>query len=419
MGDAKRVWDVLPPLAGSALAASGSGLLHTLLPLRLLQLGYVPSDIGWVATAYSAGFLAGCMGTAVLIRSVGHVRAYGAFAAVAALTILAFDVFPPLPVMIALFVCTGIASSGLSVVTESWLSELSAPAWRGRLLTAYVLLLAGFYGLGQLMALGLDASGSRMLMIAAGCYVTALIPVSAIDVVSPTPPQTVRLDLTTAFRVSPVGAMSCLYTGLISSTFGSIGPLYATALGLRQPGMVLLMAAVQIGGLALQWPLGILSDRLDRRWVLVGMSLGAVAIAAAFIGLEPLTNLPLLLAMCAIFGGIAESFYPVGVAQANDRAEPDQYVPVSSNLLLLWGAGGAIGPILSTAALQRIGAGGFFWYMLVISACFTVFTVWRIWMVTRREGESCEEFVPYPNPPTSPALFEWVPFKKLRDGDKS
>jgi MFS family permease len=404
--------NVLPPLAGAALAACGSGLIHTLLPLRLLQAGYASDEIGLVATGFSAGFLAGCLANPYLIRSVGHVRAYGVSAACVAASILAYDWQPPLLVMVVLSVAMGHAASGMSVVTESWLNELSAPAWRGRLLTAYVLELALFYGIGQFLALDLDVASSRMLIVPAVLYVLALVPVAGVSVGSPAPPATIRLDLTTSFRIAPVGAVSCLYTGLVSSTFSAIGPLWGTEFGLGQRSVVFLMAAGQVGGLVLQYPLGLVSDRLDRRWVLVAMSVAAMAVSAGFLEIGVGTSLPVVIVLCAIFGGVVESFYPIGVAHASDRADPASYVAVSSNLLLLWALGGTIGPLAGTAALSRVGPAGFFWYALALSAGFLVFALWRIRRRARRAAGSREEFVAYPNPPTSPALFEWVPFRR-------
>lgn len=403
---------VLPPLAGVGAAAVGSGLIHTLLPLRLSRLGLPTDMIGLIVTGYSLGFLAGCLGVPLLMRSVGHVRAYAAFAAAAALSILALDPMPPAWLTAALFATTGIAAAGLAVVTESWLNELVPPEWRARILTVYVIELALFYGLGQLVALDLDVLGERMLIVAAACYITALIPVAAIDVAGPKPPETARLRLLHAFRVSPVGALSCLQTGLVTGTFTGIGPLYGLALGLPQSSIVILMAAMQLGGLALQWPLGLASDRLDRRYLMAFMHLSVMALSAALILLGGALPLAALAALLGCFGGIAESLYPIGVAHSNDRADPADYVPLSSNLLLLWGIGSAIGPIAGSAAMARLGPAGFFWYVLTLSAGLGAFTLWRIRRSARAAVEMQEEFVVYPT--TSPAILEWIPFRKLR-----
>ena len=408
--------NILPPMAGVGSAAIGSGLLHTLLPLRLHKLGYETGTIGLVVTGYSIGFLIGCLGVPLLIRHVGHVRANAAFAATAALMVMALDWAPSAWVNGLLYAAIGLAAAGISVVTESWLNELVAPAWRTRVLTAYVLELALCYGIGQLIGLGVDVGGSHMPMLTAAFYMLALIPVVAIGVASPKPPHATPLRLLHAFEVSKVGALGCLLTGLVSSTFVGIGPLYGEALGLEQQSIIVLMAAAQFGGMLMQWPLGFASDRYDRRYLMVLMSLamGAVAVVLILLGRHlPFWTLAIL---HGSFGGIAESFYPIGVAHSNDRADPSEYVPLSSNLLLIWGIGGAVGPAVGSVALQRIGPSGFFWYVLVLSAGFAVFALWRI----RRAGKVVEEqrggFIAYPT--SSPAILEWIPFRKLRGRDR-
>jgi MFS family permease len=408
--------NILPPMAGVGSAAIGSGLLHTLLPLRLHKLGYETGAIGLVVTGYSIGFLIGCLGVPMLIRHVGHVRANAAFAATAALMVMALDWAPWAWITGLLYGAIGLAAAGISVVTESWLNELVAPAWRTRVLTAYVLELALCYGIGQLIGLGIDVGGSHMPMLTAAFYMLALIPVVAIDVASPKPPHATPLRLLHAFEVSKVGALACLLTGLVSATFVGIGPLYGEALGLRQQSIIALMAAAQFGGMLLQWPLGFASDRYDRRYLMALMSLamGAVAVALILFGRHlPFWTLAILLGS---FGGTAESFYPIGVAHSNDRADPSEYVPLSSNLLLIWGIGGAIGPVVGSAALERIGPSGFFWYVLVLSAGFGVYALWRIRRAAKVALEQRKGFVAYPT--SSPAILEWIPFRKLRGRDR-
>jgi len=408
--------NVLPPLAGSGCAAVGSGLLHTLLPLRLRAFGYETDSVGLVITANSMGFLIGCLTVPLLIRSVGHVRASSVFAAAVALTILGLDWAPPLWATALLMLVTGMAASGIAVVTESWLNELVPTAWRGRILTAYILELALLYGIGQLIGLRLDVTSSHMPIIAAAFYVLALIPVAAIDVVGPVPPKTASLHLIRAFRISPVGAMSCLLTGMVSATFAGIGPLYSAAIGLSQHSIILLMATMQIGGLALQWPLGMLSDRFDRRYLLIWMSVGMVAVAALMIGIGGKVPFAVLLILFGCFGGLAESFYPIGVAHSNDRAEPSDYVMLSSNLLLFWAIGGTLGPIAGSASMMQLGPPGFFWYVILLSGAFGCYATYRLRCAAMASDESREEFVAYPT--TSPAIFEWIVLRKLKRPQK-
>jgi MFS family permease len=408
--ESRSPWALLPPLAAVAAVATGAGLLQTLLPLRLSAAGFDTDEIGLVVTSYAMGFVAGCLSCPILIRSVGHVRAYCCFAAAASLIILGFELHPDPGVTVLIMGMIGIASAGISIVTESWLNELAAPEWRGRLLTAYVVILAAFWGCGQLLGLLTDPSGSHLVMLATGFYVLALIPVAAIDVVAPTPPETARIHFLKAFKVAPVGALSCLHTGLVSATFLGIGPLYGAALGLDTQQIVLLMASAQ-AGIVLQWPLGLLSDRGDRRWLLIFMSIALLAVGAGLIvggGRMPFMALLLLF---ACFGGIAESYYPIGMAHANDRADPSEYVMISSNLLLVWAAGRMIGPIAGSSALKHGGAAGLIWYANALTGLFMLYALWRIRSAKPTTADR-EEFVTYPA--TSPGVFEWIQLKKLR-----
>ncbi|HLY58509.1 MAG TPA: MFS transporter [Stellaceae bacterium] len=404
-------WTLLPPLASITVASAGSGLFQTLLPLRLRALGFTTNEVGFVLTCYSCGFIAGCFGAPVLIRSVGHVRASSAFAAVAALTVLAFEWHPDMALSMLVIFLTGIGGAGLAVVTESWLNELSAPEWRGRLLTGYVVLLAIAWACGQSLGLMLDIEGSRLVIVAAGFYVAALIPVAAIDVTAPRLPETARLDVLRAFQVAPVGAASCLFTGLVAATFMAIGPLYGDALGLDTRQTVLLMLASQ-AGVVLQWPLGLASDRFDRRYMLLGMGLVLAAIGAAMIAGGTAHSFVAIAVLFASFVGIAEAFYPIGVAHANDRADPAEYVMISSSLLLIWAIGKMIGPIAGTVALTRSGPNGLIWYAIVLSALFAAFAAWRIVTFARPVDEEREEFVAYPT--SSPTILERIQFRKLR-----
>lgn len=238
------------------------------------------------------------------------------------------------------------------------------------------------------------------------------MPLTAIRVESPKAPARMKLHLLHAFKVSPSGAVGCLATGLIAMTFSGIGSFYGRSLGLQQADIVFLMAASQIGGIALQFPLGWLSDRIDRRVVLVGMHAALIVVAAGFIVAEAASPLWFLVLIFVGFGGFGEALYPVSVAQAADRAKPEEYVPVCSNLLMLWAMGGAVGPIAGTFAIERGGADAFFWYVGGISLLLGLFTLLRMLRRGRLVESTLEEFVVYPT--TTPAVYEWVPHTPLK-----
>jgi MFS family permease len=405
-------WSVASPLAGGALHAVGSGLFHTLLPLRLVAEGYGPDAIGLVVGAEGAGFLVGCLGSTRLIRSVGEVRAYAALSATSAVLILSLGTQPHLAVFMGIQAIIGFANAGQAVVIESWMNAMTSNANRGRILTLYVLLLGLFYGCGQLLATDIDPGGDAMLMIAAAAYVIALVPVTAIWVGEPQLHVPMGIKLMRTFRISPIGALACLLTGLISSTFSSIGPLYGLELKFSQQTIVLLMAATQLGALFLQFPLGYLSDRLDRRMMMLWLSVALAVLCTGFLFVGPTTPFWLFVVLFSIFGGISEIFYPLGVAHANDRADPSEFVTLSSNLLLIWAFGGTIGPAIVTAGVGPFGAGIFFWYGIGLSVLFAAYALWRRYH--QPAAKSREQFVAYPQ--TSPMVYEWTPHDEA-DGD--
>lgn len=401
--------DLSPPLLASALYAVGSGLFHTLLPLRLAADGHSAAGIGLAVTGYSGGFLLGCLLSERLIVLVGHVRACAAFCAAAAAAVLGFDWPLPLVLIIALQVVGGCSAAALATVTESWLNELVRPAWRGRLLTIYVILLSLCWGLGQVIAIGVAPTGSRLLILAALFHALSLVPIVALKVESPPVPAPIRLQWLRAFRVSPVGVMCCLYTGLVAGTFAGIGPLYGATVGFGQQDIVILMAVMQIGGLVLQWPVGALSDRFDRRFLMLGMAAAMAVVAVGFLGVGPATPFWAACILFAALGGLSDAFYPVGMAHTNDRAQAGEYVALSSNLLLIWAAGRTAGPLIGTATLDAGGGDGFFLYVLGLSLLLGLYVAWRL--ARRRRGLLREETVIYPQ--TSPTVFQWSPHRPL------
>lgn len=406
-------FSIASPLAGGALHAVGSGLFHTLLPLKLIAEGHGPDAIGLVVGAEGAGFLIGCIGSVKLIRSVGEVRAYAALSATSAILILSLGTQPHLAVFMAIQAVVGFSNAGQAVVIESWMNAMVSNQNRGRILTLYVLLLGLFYGLGQLLATDIDPAGLPVLMITAAFYVMALVPMTAIWVGEPQLHVPFGIKLFRTFRISPIGALACLLTGLVSSTFSSIGPLYGLEMKFSQQTIVLLMAATQLGALFLQFPLGYLSDRTDRRMMMLWLALALALICSAFLLVGPTTPFWVFLILFSIFGGISEIFYPLGVAHANDRADPNEFVMLSSNLLLIWAFGGTIGPALVTAGVAPFGVTIFFWYAIVLSALFTLYALWR--RFRQPAARSREQFVAYPQ--TSPMVYEWTPHEEA-DADE-
>ncbi len=176
-------------------------------------------------------------------------------------------------------------------------------------------------------------------------------------------------------------------------------------LGFTQDRIALLMSAVVLGALFLQFPLGALSDKLDRTNMMLTLAVVLVVVCGLFFTITVATPFWILLVLFSVFGGISEIFYPLGVAHANDRAEPADFVPLSSNLLLIWAFGGTVGPLIGATGIEHYGANAFFWYAGALSITFALFALWRR---LRRAGvKRRKDFVAYPQ--TSPEVYQWLP----------
>jgi MFS family permease len=250
-----------------------------------------------------------------------------------------------------------------------------------------------------------------MLFMAGIATTLALVPMVAIDVRAPILPHGVPLEILKALRTSPVSVLACVLNGLILTAFTTVGPLFGERIGFDQRHIVILMACVSLGGLFLQWPIGYFSDKIDRRYALIGIGAGVLAVATALVVVDRQMPFLLLAVLFAVFGGLGESLYAVGVAHANDRAEMSDYVALSSTLLFVWALGAAIGPTTGTYAIELTTPRAFFVYVIALTLGFTLFTIWRVYR--RRVGtvaESREDFLAYPQ--TSPEIYAWLPYHR-------
>jgi len=402
-------WRVVPPLISTALIYIGAGVLSSLLPLRFSALGLSPTAIGLLATFEALGFLVGCLYAHKVIRPVGLERAYAAFAAMKAVAILSLHFTSWVPLLALIRFMIGLNAAGLSVIVESWLNALVANELRGRVLTIYVLVIGLFFGTGQLMGERLVVTGPELLFIAAMATTIALVPLAGINVRAPESSRKVRLDVLTALRTSPASVLACLLNGLVLTAFLTVGPLFGERIGLPQDRIIALMACVSLGGLFLQWPIGFLSDRIDRLYALIGLGLGTLAVSVFLTTVNGHTPFVVLALAFAIFGGVAESLYAMGVAHANDRAITTDHVALSSSLLFVWSIGAAIGPTTGSFVIQLTSPQAFFVYSGALALGYTLFGLWRLnGRPTPLPMEPREEFHSYPH--TSPEVYTWAPY---------
>lgn len=369
------IWSIT---AGATFLQIANGLLQILLPLRMDAAGMSIAEIGLVASGYGLGFAAGCMLVPLLVRHVGHIRAFASLAAISAVVALAFTQAQELWSWIVLRTLSGMVLAGLFTVIDGWVSAGASAANRGRVVSLYMLCTKIALMLSPL-AIGLgsiETDGLFMAIAALMCL--SLIPVSATLSREPPAPRTVSLMIPTLFRKAPSAVAGAFAVGLMNSSVIAIAPVYGVQVGLDATEAALLFLALQAGSLILQWPLGWLSDRTDRRRVIAGLFAGTALACIAIVAASHVALMPAMIIAFAIWGGMALCIYAVCIAHACDIIEADMIVPAISSLLVCWATGGMFGPFLATTLMAVMGPQGLFVFCGVIATVLAGFVTWRI-----------------------------------------
>ncbi|SEP03869.1 MFS transporter [Aquisalimonas asiatica] len=361
---------IIALLTSVAIMLIGTGLMGTLLSVRLNFETVDPQIKGIILAAYYVGLVAGSQWAGRVIRQVGHIRAFAIFAAACTAAILLQGLYVLPAAWFLLRVLIGFSIAGIYMVVESWLNERADPANRGRVFSLYQVVSYLGLGAGQLLLPFGDPAGTELFMVVAILFALCLVPVALSRASSPPEPAPhTPMALTATLTGSPLAAWTCIASGLMSGALFTLAPAFGLRIGLDVNGVALLMASLIFGGIALQWPIGLLSDRVGRQpMILLAGSVSAL-LALGIAMLATTVPLELLLAATAIFGGFTFTFYPLAVAQANDRAGTGgDFVAVAAALLFLWGVAAAGSPVLAGLIIAALGGAGLFIYMAVIAA---------------------------------------------------
>lgn len=340
-------------LSSTAFLLAASGLHGLLLPLRGQAEGFSTATLGLLGTAWAAGFMAGCFFTPRLVRRVGHVRAFSAFAASGAIIALLTGLWIEEMAWIVLRAGTGFTMAGAFMVIESWLNERASNENRGTVFGMYMMVTYAAIMAGQLIVAVADVGTASLFMAAGIFFCAALIPVSVSSAASPKPLADVRLDLRGLYSNSPVAVVGCVLIGVANGAWGTLGAVYGARIGISTTEIAFMMSLVVISGALAQMPVGRISDRTDRRYVLSGAALVCATVAVLLFLVSPRTPMPILV-LTAAYGAMAYTLYSIAVAHANDHASPEDFVKVSGGLLLLYGFGTMIGPVLGAILMDQL-----------------------------------------------------------------
>lgn len=391
-------------LAGIALMLLGTGLLNTLLALRGSLGGFSDQTLGLIGSAYFVGFFAGTLVAPGLIRRMGHIRAFAFFAAATAVCVLLHALYTHDLFWMLLRVITGIALVGFYAVIESWLNSQAPAEHRGQIFSVYMAVnLFALAGAQQFLNLGSPVSFT-LFAVAAIFVVLALMPVVATRLPPPPITDAPRMPLSRLWAAAPVAVAGALASGLAMGAFWGLGAVYAGRIGLVNSNVALFISITIVAGALGQWPMGRLSDTLDRRRALALIA-GLAAAGGVLIALLGSFD-KWVLAGCVVFGAAAFAVYPVVVAHLIDHLRHEEILPGNAALLLLHGLGAAIGPALAGALMGWTGAAAlplFFGLMFAPAAAFA-------WLQSRRAADEIVEEAAHfmPMLRTSPAVLEMM-----------
>lgn len=397
---------ILVLFGGLGILLAGIGLLGTLLGVRATIAAFGSIETGLIMAGYYAGYIVGTLLAPRLIRNVGHVRCFAAFAALAAVASLGFGLVVDPFVWLLLRVLSGACVVGIYMVVESWLNEQSSGPNRGRIFSLYMMSTLLALGAGQFLLLTGDTSELTLFAVSAILISLGVVPIAITRVTEPRIEIVASVALSELMRISPLGMIGALCAGIVNGAFWGMAPVFGQRLDLGDSNIALLMSATILGGVVLQWPIGHLSDRIDRRSVLIMTSL-ATSLVAILITYIVLQNHDGLIPAAFVYGGLMFTLYSISVAHTNDHLAPAQVLEATRGLLLVYGIGAFFGPVLGGLVMQYIGPPGLPAMSALTAAMLALFGIFRI---TRRAAPSLDEqadFVLMVR--TSPAALEMHP----------
>lgn len=393
-------------LLGMAILLVGNGYFTTSVGLGAAEGGFPTSAIGWMMTAYFGGYVIGSFLVPGFVHAVGHVRVFAAMAALVAATAILHGLVLDPWVWGLLRLAAGAAMLGLYLVIESWLNGEATPATRGRILAVYMVVAEASLGLGQVLVLVDGHGGSVAFGLVALFFCIGLVPVLLTRVREPEVPDGPMIRMGRLYRVAPLGVVGTAVAGIVAGGIWGIGPVFARAVGLDAAGIAGFMGAVIFGGILLQFPVGALSDRGDRRVVLAGVALAGAAVAVAGMLLSGRAPGTLML-VGMLFGGLTFPLYALCIAHVNDRLEPREVLGAARALLLVYGLGATAGPAAAGHVVHRFGPASLFTWFALVLVVLAAYAAFRLRSVPAVPESQREEFVPLMR--TSAVSLEMIP----------
>ena len=407
-------------LVGIVLIMLGNGMQFTLIGLRGGLEGFSPAALAIVTSGYFVGFLSGARYTPALIRNVGHVRVFAALGSFMSAALITLPLLVEPWAWTLLRILIGFCMSGIYVTAESWLNDASTNETRGKVLSAYMIAQTlGIIGAQGLLTLG-DAQ-TPVLFIGASILVSISFAPVLLTVGQAPRTEVIRpMPLRALYRQSPLGAVGIFLLGSAYATQSGMSAVFGTLIGMTADQIALLVAMLFAGALAFQYPIGWISDRMDRRRLIFAASLiGAFSCLLGWIaggGLWP------MMALAFIAGGMTTPLYALLLAHTNDFLSPEDMPAASGGLVFTFGLGAIIGPLATGWAMEWAGP---FTFWLVLSVTFAAIALYALYRMTQRPGVPVDQTESYlgVTPSATPVAVEaasvWAAEQAETDGTPS
>lgn len=373
-------------LLGMFLLMMGNGLQGSLLGVRGAIEGFDPATLSWVISGYFVGFLGGSALAPRLIARVGHVRVFAAMGTLISAAFVLYAAAPYVWAWAGLRVVVGFAFSAVYIVAESWMNDAADNASRGKALSLYMVVqMSGIIVAQALLGAG-DPSGYGLFVLISVLVSVAFMPI--LLSASPAPPlgETGRMTLGRLFRTSPLGFVGAVLVGAVYSVMFGMAAVFGTERGLTVAEIASFVSAIYLGGLILQWPIGWISDRMDRRRLIVIVA--AVCACACAAGAFSGGSIWALMASAFVIGGTVNPLYALMIAHTNDFLEHKDMPAAAAGLMFIGGVGAIGGPPIVGYLMGPVGPAAFFLYIL---ACMALIVAYGLFRMTRRRAKRAEE----------------------------
>jgi len=362
---------------GFAIISLAHGLQGTLIGVRAVVEGFSFISTGFVIAGYYVGYLTGSIIIPIFLKRVGHIRVFAALASLASIAILLHSVFVEPYMWFFIRIFTGISLAGIYVIMESWLNDKSTNKTRGQILSIYMIITFASLGMGQFLLNLSDPAKVDLFILVSILLSFALLPILLSVTEAPNTTNPKAFSLKELFIISPFGFVGAFFTGLAHSAILGYGAVYAAAKGLGLFEISVFMVIVTSFGALFQWPVGYVSDKIDRRIILIGVTLIASGLSL-FIVASSYISIIIFFILLAIYAGMSLPMYSLTIAHTNDFLQQDEIIGASSTIAILVGLGAICGPIIASFFMNLIGPDGFFIYLFIVHGLLGLFGLYRL-----------------------------------------